>query len=48
MYEIKATIFYIDNTSAGPYGIPTQVIKNAWLMYKEEITQLNESCLEKG
>lgn len=48
MHETEAAIFHADNTSAGPDGIPPQVIKKAWPVYKEETTQLFESCLEKG
>lgn len=46
--EIETAIFQVENTSPGPDGIPSSVIKKAWPTYKEEITRLFQMCLQEG
>lgn len=40
MHEIKLVIFYIGNTLAVSDKIPSQVNKETWPIYREEITYL--------
>lgn len=46
--EVELGIFHAGNTSPGADEIPPMVVKKAWPIFKEEITQLFQLCLEEG
>lgn len=46
--EVEAGIFHAGNTAAGVDETPPLIIKKAWPVYQEEITQLFQICLDEG